>query len=550
MSTKVLPLGKLSFAKTTPINNLHAISVSFPAWKNYIDFYEDNSYLFSILNIGYPRYVVHYRVKQLAKECLKQLEIDTSNNNFMLLLTREACELCRNAIYKQRAIKSNNSIRDDVIVDTLKFGKYDVHIIVYPMEDAEFVRKYWTYTGVGISTRFADFCLNEVGIYKPDVSLEHNVDLEAISLQTPPTDHLPADQVDKAKQLIQQRLVNVLHATYSDADDGNTEFTRQHPSALALNENNVYLYPCGMNAIFHLNRLFVLGSFVFTDSHKILELVGTDCLFFGYGSEEEIDELEKILNDPTQDPIISIFCELPTNPLLMSPNVRRLSALADKFNIPLLIDATVGGFSNSQLLPFVDVMIVSLSKLFSGECDLLAGSLIVNTTRPHGARLQHALNVDDGTGRPGYEDTMWWQDVLVLERNSRTFMERDARINHTAEIVCDYLYNHPKVAKFYYPKYVDREIYDSYKKPNGGYGSSRAFYDALLCAKGTTFGTNFTMVCAYTTLNHYKEPERAQKYNLPMDLIRISIGLEEPAQIIEWLDIAFAAVSDKQLLTQ
>ncbi|KAI9593097.1 pyridoxal phosphate-dependent transferase, partial [Syncephalis fuscata] len=543
---------QISFAKTTPINNLHAISASVPTWKDYIDIGEGNPNVWLISNIGYPRYIVHYRVKQLAKECLKHMRI------------------MRNAIYKQRAIKSNNSIRDDVIVDTFKFGKYDVHILVHSKEDADFVKNYWIYTGVGISTRFADFCLNEVGIYKPDVSLEHNVDLEAISLQTPPTDHLPADQVDKAKQLIQQRLVNVLHATYSDADDGNTEFTRQHPSALALNENNVYLYPCGMNAIFHLNRLVgfmkpkcrtVCFGFVFTASHKILELVGTDCLFFGYGSEEEIDELEKILNDPTQDPIISIFCELPTNPLLMSPNVRRLSALADKFNIPLLIDATVGGFSNSQLLPFIDVMIVSLSKLFSGECDLLAGSLIVNTTRPHGARLQHALNVDDGTGRPGYEDTMWWQDVLVLERNSRTFMERDARINHTAEIVCDYLYNHPKVAKFYYPKYVDREMYDSYKKPNGGYGcllslnlhtpeASRAFYDALLCAKGTTFGTNFTMVCAHTILNHYKEPERAQKYNLPVDLLRISIGLEEPAQIIEWLDVAFAAVSDKQLLTQ
>ncbi|KAI9593117.1 pyridoxal phosphate-dependent transferase [Syncephalis fuscata] len=475
MSTKVLPLGKLSLAKTTPINNIHAISTS-------------------------------------------------------------------------RAIKSNNSIQDDVIIDTFKFGKYDVHILVHSKEDADFVKNYWICTGVGISTRFADFCLNE-----------HNVDLEAISLQTPPTDHLPADQVDKAKQLIQQRLVNVLHATYSDADDGNAEFTRQHPSALALNEDNVYLYPCGMNAIFHLNRLVgfmkpkcrtVCFGFVFAASHKILELVGTDCLFFGYGSEEEIDELEKILNDPTQDPIISIFCELPNNPLLMSPNVRRLRGLADKYDIPLLIDATIGGFSNSQLLPFADVMIVSLSKLFSGECDLLAGSLIVNTTRPHGARLQHALNVDDGTGRPGYEDTMWWQDVLVLERNSRTFMERDARINHTAEIVCDYLYNHPKV---YYPKYVDREMYDSYKKPNGGYGcllslnlhtpeASRAFYSAMLCARGTTFGTNFTMIAFYTIMTIIVIGT--------MDLLRISIGLEEPAQIIEWLDIAFAAVSDKQLLTQ
>ena len=58
--------------------------------------------------------------------------------------------------------------------------------------------------------------------------------------------------------------------------------------------------------------------------------------------------------------------------------------------------------------------------------------------------MQHALNVDDGTGMPGYCDNLWWEDVMVLERNCRTFVERDARINRTTEAICDYLHDHPK----------------------------------------------------------------------------------------------------------
>jgi cystathionine gamma-synthase len=101
--------------------------------------------------------------------------------------------------------------------------------------------------------------------------------------------------------------------------------------------------------------------------------VGSGCIFFGHGSEEEIDTLEKQLADPTQERILSIFCEYPTNPLLKTPNIRRLRALADKYDIPLLIDSTVGGFSNSQIFPYADVMTVSLTKTFSGASDVMGG---------------------------------------------------------------------------------------------------------------------------------------------------------------------------------
>jgi cystathionine gamma-synthase len=182
-------------------------------------------------------------------------------------------------------------------------------------------------------------------------------------------------------------------------------------------------------------------------------------------------------------------------------------------------------------------------------------SLVINTSRPHGARLQHALDVNDGSGHPGYEDTMWWEDALILERNCRTFTERDAQTNRTAEIISDYLNNHPKVAKVFYPKYVSKDAYNSYKRPGGGYGNllsielyteeaAQAFFNVFPCPKGPSFGANFTLACPYTLLVHYDELEWTRSYGLESQLIRLGIGLESADQIREWLDTAFAVVPD------
>jgi cystathionine gamma-synthase len=69
---------------------------------------------------------------------------------------------------------------------------------------------------------------------------------------------------------------------------------------------------------------------------------------------------------------------------------------------------------------------------------------VTNPNLHYGARLQHALNTDSGDGQPGYEDLLWWEDAIFLERNSRTFAKRVVRINQTTKVLCDYLYTHPK----------------------------------------------------------------------------------------------------------
>ncbi|KIJ17714.1 hypothetical protein PAXINDRAFT_130033, partial [Paxillus involutus ATCC 200175] len=113
-----------------------------------------------------------------------------------------------------------------------------------------------------------------------------------------------------------------------------------------------------------------------------------------------------------------------------------------------------------------------------------------------------------------YEDTYFDGDAIVMECNSRDFLRRMCIINDNAEAICDFL--HPRtiaggapsestvIKQVLYPKYTSPTSYSRCQLPNGGYGglfslrfvslaASKAFYDALSCAKGPSFGYEFTL---------------------------------------------------------
>lgn len=69
-----------------------------------------------------------------------------------------------------------------------------------------------------------------------------------------------------------------------------------------------------------------------------------------------------------------------------------------------------------------------------------------------------------------------------------------------------------------------------------------AFFDALDVAKGPSLGTNFTLGCPYTLFAHYGERDWAAKYGVVEDLVRISVGLEDPYVLGRNIEAALKAV--------
>lgn len=90
-----------------------------------------------------------------------------------------------------------------------------------------------------------------------------------------------------------------------------------------------------------------------------------------------MDALESLLEkehqlDSSKPPVLALYTEFPSNPLLWSPNLPRLRALADKYDFLIVIDDTIGG-ANVDVFPYSDMLVTSLTKLFSGYANALGG---------------------------------------------------------------------------------------------------------------------------------------------------------------------------------
>jgi len=120
------------------------------------------------------------------------------------------------------------------------------------------------------------------------------------------------------------------------------------------------------------------------DTQKVLQKWGPGCHFLGHGRDGDIDSLERILADtvehnPEKPPFLALFTELPSNPLLRSPNLSHLRALADKYDFPIVVDMTIGNFVNVNVFPYADIVVSSLTKVFSGASNVMGGRYVVAT---------------------------------------------------------------------------------------------------------------------------------------------------------------------------
>jgi cystathionine beta-lyase/cystathionine gamma-synthase len=87
--------------------------------------------------------------------------------------------------------------------------------------------------------------------------------------------------------------------------------------------------------------------------------------------QEELDQLDETLKSGQQ--IKALFCELPSNILLCSPNLPQIRTLADKYDFIVACDDTVAGFVNLDAISYVDIMVSSLTKTFSGTSNVTGG---------------------------------------------------------------------------------------------------------------------------------------------------------------------------------
>ena len=70
---------------------------------------------------------------------------------------------------------------------------------------------------------------------------------------------------------------------------------------------------------------------------------------------------------------LALFCEFPGNPLLKSPDLHRIKRLGDQYDFAVIVDETIGNFINVHVLAHADVAVSSLTKVFSGDSNVMGG---------------------------------------------------------------------------------------------------------------------------------------------------------------------------------
>jgi cystathionine gamma-synthase len=380
-------------------------------------------------------------------------------------------------------------------------GIGEAHVVCFAKQHERIAKDYWQHSGEGISSRQAEACLTS-------------------QTGAPPRDEIAAP--NHAAPILRARIARLT----------------------GVREACVHLFPCGMAAVYAAYRALsailpgrksVQFGFPYVDSLKIQQKFGPGVHLFPRGDAAELDTLETLLQ---HEAVSGVFTEFPSNPLLLSPDLERLSVLARRHGCPLVVDETVASFVNADLAPVADVVCTSLTKFFSGVGDVMGGALILNERSPFCSELSQLLR---GQG----EELLWSADLAVLERNSRDFEARVRGINAGAERLADFLHKHPKVGRVYYPKYETPAAYRAFQRPGGGYGGLFSFtlhdeaacaprcFDALRVCKGPNLGMTYTLACLYTILAHYQELDFAESCGMSRYLIRVSVGLEEPEELTE-----------------
>lgn len=298
----------------------------------------------------------------------------------------------------------------------------------------------------------------------------------------------------------------------------------------------------------------VMFGFPYTDTLSILRKFN-HTHFLGQGDSSSMEELKRILQSGEQ--ILAVFMETPSNPLLKMGDLSELRRLADMYGFFIVVDETAGGFVNIDVLPHADIVCSSLTKIFSGDSNVIAGSMVLN---PQSKLYDFAQTFLLANGE--YEDHLWCEDALALERNSRDFVQRTIKVNHNTECLLERVLI-PQTGKLFkkifYPSLTSDETKRHYGavrcKADGGYGGlfsltfysleqSRVFFNSLQLCKGPSLGTNFTLACPYAILAHYQELDEVAKYGVERNLVRVSVGLEN----MDYLCKVFQDAIDKALL--
>jgi cystathionine gamma-synthase len=253
----------------------------------------------------------------------------------------------------------------------------------------------------------------------------------------------------------------------------------------------------------------------------------------------DLAALEKLF-DERGERIAGLVVEVPTNPLVQTPDVASLAALCRRHSVKLVLDPSLASVFSVDCLAHADLVVTSLTKYTGNEGDVIAGLVAVNPAGKDADFLRRRVGI---IVEPPYT-----RDLARLAAQVRNTREVLTRIEESTPKVAAFLASHPAVRTTHWAlEPASRGNYLKIARAPGATGGMISFtlrgkldtfYDRLRLPKGPSFGMRTTLICPFMYLAHYDlvtTPEGRAELNangLDPDLLRLCVGTEPADEII------------------
>ena len=282
------------------------------------------------------------------------------------------------------------------------------------------------------------------------------------------------------------------------------------------------------------------GSYrIFT---KIFENYGIKFHFIGM---ENTSAIERFISDKTK----LIWVETPTNPMMNIIDIVAVSKVAKKHKILLAVDNTFATpYLQTPLDLGADIVMHSATKYLGGHSDVVMGALVVKDQKL-ADKLYFIQNSCGAICGP--------MDSFLVLRGIKTLHVRMQRHCENGKVVAEYLSNHPKIDKVYWPGFKNHPNHDVAKKQMKDFGGMVSFVtkgnkieDAFKIVENLKIFTLAESLGGVESLSghpasmtHASIPkEEREKTGVVASLIRLSVGIEDKDDLIEDLEKALQLI--------
>ncbi len=244
-----------------------------------------------------------------------------------------------------------------------------------------------------------------------------------------------------------------------------------------------------------------------------------------------------------------IWLETPSNPLLKIIDIEKIKKSISNQEILVVCDNTFASPYNQQPLNLgADAVIHSSTKYLGGHSDIIGGALIINNNTELAEKIKYIQNAVGSVPSPF--------DCYMLVRSIKTLAVRMERHNFNALEIANYLSNHEKVNKVFYPGLKSDHNYEISKKQMNGFGgivsidlkgdkySARKFLENIeIFTLAESLGGVESLIEHPAIMTHASIDKKIREdLGITDTLIRLSIGIEDVNDLKDALDKALKLI--------